>query len=92
VGKLDGASTPVQVINSLTLAGVQTHNTAANCWTIVNGNIYNVTAWINRHEGGPGVIQGICGIDATTAFLGQHGNQGEPNQALARFLLGPVGS
>ena len=91
LGALSGAAaTPVKPINELTLAGVQTHNTAAACWTIVDGNIYNLTAWINRHEGGPGVIQGMCGIDASAAFAKQHSGQGEPSQALSSYLLGAV--
>lgn len=93
VGAVSGGTTPTtpaKPINELTLAGVQTHNTAAACWSIVNGNIYNLTSWISRHPGGAGVIQGMCGIDATAAFTGQHGNQGEPNQTLSSFLLGPV--
>lgn len=91
LGALSGAAaTPTQPINELTLAGVQTHNTAAACWTIVDGNIYNLTSWINRHPGGPGVIQGMCGIDASAAFANQHSGQGEPNQALSSYLLGAV--
>ncbi len=90
IGALSGTSAPPKVINKLTLAGVQTHNTSANCWSIVNGNIYNLTAWINRHPGGPGVIQGMCGADASAAFTAQHGNGGEAAPELARYLLGPL--
>lgn len=94
VGVFGGASStssaPAQPVNALTMAGVQSHNTAAACWTIVKGNIYNLTSWISRHPGGPGVIQGMCGIDASAAFTGQHGNQGNPNQTLNSYLLGAL--
>lgn len=93
LGAVSGSSTPTPAatpINELTLAGVQSHNTASACWTIVDGNIYNLTSWISRHPGGPGVIQGMCGIDASAAFNGQHGGQGEPNQALSTFKLGAL--
>lgn len=90
--KSTGSSTSTTggVVNSLTMAGVQSHNTATNCWTIVNGNVYNVTSWIERHPGGAGVIQGLCGIDGSAAFAGQHGNQDEPNQILESFKLGAL--
>lgn len=90
IGPLSGTSSAPALINKLTLAGVQTHNTSANCWSIVSGNIYNLTAWIARHPGGAGVIQGMCGADATAAYAGQHGNDGEISQVLARYLLGAL--
>lgn len=73
-----------------TLADVQEHRSASDCWTAINGNVYNLTDWIDKHPGGSGVIESMCGIDATSAFLGQHGNQDKPNQALAGFLLGAL--
>lgn len=73
-----------------TFADVQKHRATTDCWTAINGGVYNLTNWISKHPGGSGVIESICGIDATSAFTGQHGNQSEPNQALASFLLGPV--
>jgi cytochrome b involved in lipid metabolism len=77
---------------TLNLALVATHNTAANCWTIVNGNVYNLTAWIALHPGGPNVIQGMCGIDASAAYTGQHGSKSKPAGKLAQYLVGAVGA
>lgn len=76
---------------SYTLAQVAKHNTPADCWTVVNGQVYDVTSWINRHPGGPDVIRALCGIDGSAAFLQQHGNQGEPMAILANFRLGTLG-
>lgn len=77
---------------TLNAALVAKHNTANDCWSIVNGNVYNFTTWIPAHRGGSGVIIALCGIDGTSAFKGQHGNQREPNSTLGRFLLGAVGT
>jgi len=75
-----------------TFAQVQSHGTAQDCWTIVNGGVYNLTGFIGRHEGGSKVIIGLCGIDGSAAYNGQHGgNQGgenEPARALARYRIG----
>lgn len=73
-----------------TLADVQAHSTPADCWTVVNGTVYDVTDWITRHPGGPGVIKAMCGTDATSSFQDQHKGQGEPNQELASFEVGPL--
>lgn len=74
-----------------TLADVEQHSTAADCWSIVEGNVYDLTSWISQHPGGQGPIEGMCGVDATQAFLGQHGTQSRPNNELAGFQIGALG-
>jgi cytochrome b involved in lipid metabolism/uncharacterized membrane protein len=87
------ASAPASAgANTYTLDQVKAHATPADCWSVVAGTVYNLTAWIPRHEGGQAVIKAMCGIDGTAAFAGQHGTQGEPNQALKRFAIGTLGS
>lgn len=73
-----------------TMAQVAKHNTPSDCWTVVNGQVYDVTNWITRHPGGPGVIKAMCGIDGSAAFLQQHGNQQEPSNILESFRLGAL--
>jgi cytochrome b involved in lipid metabolism len=78
--------------NTFTLDQVKAHSTPADCWSVVAGTVYDLTAWIPRHEGGQGVIKAMCGIDATASFAGQHATQTEPNQALKRYAIGTLGS
>ncbi len=75
-------------IAAFTLADVKLHNTRTNCWTAVNGSVYNVTNWITQHPGGASAIVGMCGIDASGAFNGQHGGQARPVSELASFKIG----
>ena len=56
-----------------TLADVQKHNSQGNCWTTINGGVYNVTPWISQHPGGSEAITSLCGIDGSSAFNGQLG-------------------
>lgn len=84
------AATATDASGAITMADVEAHATAADCWTVVNGTVYDLTDWVNQHPGGAGAITGMCGVDATTAFRNQHDNQGEPNQFLASFELGPL--
>lgn len=65
---------------SYTKAEVATHATTASCWTIINGNVYDVTSWISQHPGGSQAIKGLCGIDGSAAFNGQHGGQPRPER------------
>ena len=92
------SATPVEVVPmksspalpSVTLAKVKENNSAASCWTIVNGNVYDLTKWAAKHPGGPQVIRSLCGIDGTSAFLGRHRNQTDPQETLDSYLLGPL--
>ena len=65
-----------------TMADVQQHATAADCWSAINGKVYNFTEWVNKHPGGSLVITSLCGIDGSAAFSGRHGNQPGPAAAL----------
>lgn len=73
---------------SFTTAQVATHNSRTDCWAAVDGKVYDLTSWINRHPGGPDKIIALCGTDATTAFNGQHGADERPHEQLAEFQVG----
>lgn len=73
-----------------TMTDVAKHTSASSCWTAVNGSVYDVTSWINRHPGGAGAILSMCGRDASNAFDDQHGGQRRPEQELASFFIGKL--
>jgi hypothetical protein len=73
-----------------TMAKVKENNSAASCWSVINGNVYNLTQWINSHPGGPSVIRGLCGVDGTSTFNGKHRGDGGPASILTGYLLGPL--
>lgn len=63
---------------SYTLAEIAAHNTEADCYTAINGSVYDLTSFVGGHPGGKAILK-ICGIDGTTIFEAQHG--GSPQQA-----------
>jgi cytochrome b involved in lipid metabolism len=69
---------------------VKANGTSASCWSVINGNVYDLTKWIKSHPGGSGAITSLCGTDGTASFNGMHGNQGTPQARLAGYLLGPL--
>src|SRR5690242_15367490 len=73
-----------------TMADVQQHKDGTSCWTAINGNVYDVTSWINQHPGGPEAILSLCGTDGSSAFNDQHGGQRRPEQELASFKIGTL--
>jgi cytochrome b involved in lipid metabolism len=82
--------TPVATTAGYTMAQVSANNSAKSCWAVVEGSVYNLTAWINSHPGGSGAILSLCGTEATSSFKGKHGNQSRPAAQLSGYLLGPL--
>ena len=75
-------------VKTYTLAEVAKHSTQSSCWSTVNGGVYDLTAWIGQHPGGPDAILGMCGKDGSAAFNDQHGGQRRPANELAGFKIG----
>jgi len=80
--------TPSATTAGYTMAQVSANNSAKSCWAVIEGSVYNLTAWINSHPGGSGAILSLCGTEATSSFKGKHGNQSRPAAQLSGYLLG----
>jgi cytochrome b involved in lipid metabolism len=76
--------------STYTLAQVSVHNSSTDCWSAINGGVYNLTTWIGGHPGGAQAIQSICGKDGSNAFNGQHGGDGKPENVLTKFKIGDL--
>ncbi len=77
---------------ALTMKDVAANNTAKSCWSAIDGNVYDLTRWINSHPGGASAITFLCGTDGSKAFAAQHAGEGKPTSRLAGFFLGPLSS
>ena len=75
----------------LSLETVALNDSEDSCWSVISGNVYDLTDWISSHPGGASRILGLCGIDGTSQFEGQHGGSAAAETALAGYLLGPIG-
>lgn len=73
---------------TFTLTQVATHSSESDCYSAINGNVYNLTTWITQHPGGDRAILSICGKDGSGAFNDRHGGQGGPESILAGFEVG----
>ena len=77
---------------TLTAAEVSRHATPDDCWTIIDGGVYDMTPFLNQHPGGSNAIIGLCGQDGTAGFRGQHGSQSTPNSLLEALKIGVLGA
>jgi cytochrome b involved in lipid metabolism len=73
-----------------TMEEVQKHNSRESCWTVVRGEVYDLTAWIDKHPGGADKILKLCGKDGTQGFEKVHGGQEKPEKALEKFEIGKL--
>lgn len=74
----------------ITAAEVALHGSADSCWSMINGNVYDLTSWIPEHPGGPQAILQLCGKDGSQKFNKQHAGQALQEKALAGFKIGAV--
>ncbi len=82
--------TPSATQAGYTMADVKKANTRAKCWSAIDGNVYDLTAWISSHPGGAAAITFLCGTDGSNAYKAQHEGQRSPTNRLAQYLLGPL--
>lgn len=84
------AQKPVSTNLPLTSDEVKKHNSASDCWSIIDGVVYDLTNWVGSHPGGSSRITAICGKNGTSNFLGQHNNSNSAKSRLKGFELGKL--
>ena len=73
-----------------TMEEVAKHNSKESCWTVIRGEVYDLTNWIDKHPGGADKILKICGKDGTDLFVRQHGGKEKPEKILESFEIGTL--
>lgn len=91
-GNTTGTDTPTPAAPSqtYTIADVQAHNTQSSCWSVIGGDVYDLTSWVARHPGGSQAIIGLCGTDGTDTYTGQHSTSRRPKSVLALLKIGSL--
>lgn len=52
---------------------VHKHNKVNDNWIVVDGKVYDISAWANKHPGGLMTLLGSAGKDATDMIENFHG-------------------
>jgi cytochrome b involved in lipid metabolism len=82
--------TPTTTKASYTIDDVKKRSTSSACWSVIDGNVYDLTKWIPAHRGGPQAILFLCGKDGTSAYKAQHEGASTPMSALSNYFIGPL--
>lgn len=75
---------------SYTMAEVAKHASQSDCWSVVDGSVYNLTSWIAQHPGGVDAIISMCGVDGSSGFNNEHSGESRPANELAEFKIGAL--
>ena len=75
-------------LDDYTAEEVARHNSATDCWTIVDGFVYDVTSFARRHPGGAEKIEEMCGVNSSEDYLDEHDGQREPKEWLETLKIG----
>ena len=51
---------------------ISLHTNRDSCWIVVDGYVYDVTKWLEKHPGGDVVILNSSGLDCTDVFNAYH--------------------
>ncbi len=80
--------TPEPTPTGYTLAQVSAHGNKSSCWTAIEGQVYDITNYINQHPGGSAILRS-CGVDGTRMFNGVGAHRGSIG-GLASYIIGPL--
>ncbi|WKZ30902.1 MAG: cytochrome b5 domain-containing protein [Candidatus Dojkabacteria bacterium] len=70
----------------ISMAEVALHNSKEDCWTVIDGKVYELNSFILSHPGGDKILE-ACGVDATEKFNTQ-GGEGFHSAAAKAILAG----
>lgn len=73
-----------------TLEEIALHASQTDCWTAVDGKVYDLTPYMEDHPPGVESIARMCGIDATESYNKKHGGEEEADRILESLVIGTL--
>lgn len=74
--KADTNASSSDLAGPITVEQVALHNSKTDCWTIVDGGVYDITSYVPRHPGGDEILR-ACGADGSSLFNSRTTSDGE---------------
>ena len=69
---------------------IRRHNTATDCWIVIDGKVYDVSKWIKHHPGGLLPLLYSAGQDCSAVFNAFHPVPSIRDKQLPIFYIGDV--
>ncbi len=71
------------------LKEVRKHKKSTDCWTVVSGNVYDITPLIEKYPVGASLLKSMCGIDSTKKFNRENEDSGMTDQ-IEEYKIGEL--
>ncbi|MFH4982912.1 hypothetical protein AB6A40_009621 [Gnathostoma spinigerum] len=75
------------ILKRYSLEEVNSHNTPASLWIIIDKKVYDLTKFVDEHPGGSEVILEQAGKDATSSFY-DVGHSKDAEEMAKEYLVG----
>lgn len=69
---------------------VRCHNTATDCWVVIDGKVYDVSKWLKYHPGGILPLLYSAGQDCSRVFKAFHPFSWIKEKRLPAFYIGDI--
>ncbi len=73
---------------TFTIDQIASHNSASDCYMVVDSRVYDITAYFGQHPGGDRTLLDSCGTDATQSFATMGGKGRDHSQKAYSMLEG----
>ena len=70
--KVVGASSMGKKSRDMSMDEVHNHSSVRDCWTVIKGDVYDLSNYWDEHPGGEDAIKESCGVDSTVRFMSAH--------------------
>ncbi|KAL7588557.1 cytochrome b5 [Lactuca sativa] len=72
-----------------TMQEASEHNSAGDCWVVIDGKVYDVSSYLEEHPGGDDVLLQVTGKDATDEFE-DAGHSKTARELMESFFVGEL--
>ncbi len=87
-------------VTTFTTEEIAAHSTRTDCWTHIDGSVYDITPYVPVHPGRDEILR-ACGADGTSLFTSRTTDEGETvgsgtphssnaSSQLSQFLIGEL--
>jgi len=73
----------------LNVENVSIHNTQEDCWTIINGKVYDISDFVSIYMGDLEIVE-LCGIDGSNMFKNKSGDNKVAKNTLENYYIGDL--
>ena len=70
--KSEATTTFTDATKEFSIVEINLHDSITDCWTVIDGNVYDLSNYGEDHPGGISAIKESCGKDSTKRFLVAH--------------------